>query len=116
MIDYAGLMTKSSLLRKQLGEDESSPVDIMGMAQRIDGLTLVYYPLGDRLSGMCVKSKRGNKLIAVNSEMTLGRQRFSLAHEFYHLFYDTLLLRFQLFLFHRIHSYPNANNRDCFAV
>ncbi|MDD2232313.1 MAG: ImmA/IrrE family metallo-endopeptidase [Sphaerochaetaceae bacterium] len=92
MINYAKLMTMAALLRKQLGEDSSSPVDIIALAQRIDGLTIVYYPLGDNLSGMCIKSQNGNNVIAINSAMTLGRQRFSMAHEFYHLYYDDSMI------------------------
>ncbi len=88
MIDYARLMTQSAMLRKRFGEDSSSPVDIFAMAQSIEKLTVVYYPLGDNLSGMCIKGQEENNLIAINSAMTLGRQRFSLGHEFYHLFYD----------------------------
>ena len=86
-IDYAKLMTQSSLLRKNLGEDSNSCIDIFALSQNIDGLTIVFYPLGDNLSGICIKGKNGNSLIAINSTMTLGRQRFSMAHEFYHLFY-----------------------------
>ena len=88
MIDYADLMTKAERLRKQLGEDNNSPVDIFALAQGIETLTIVYYPLGNKISGMCVKGADGRCTIALNSSMTLGRQRFSLAHEFYHLFYD----------------------------
>ena len=76
------------MLRKQLGENSNSPIDIFALAQGIEKLTIVYYPLGENLSGMCIKGQRGNNLIAINSAMTLGRQRFSLGHEFYHLFYD----------------------------
>lgn len=88
MIDHAVLMTRAAMLRRRLGEDSSSPVDILALAQGIEGLTIVYYPLGERLSGMCVKGQGNNHLIAVNSAMTLGRQRFSMAHEFYHLYFD----------------------------
>lgn len=92
MIDYANLMTQSAMLRKKLGEDSTSPLDIFSLAFNMDGLTLVYYPLGDNLSGMCIKGREHNNLIAINSSMTLGRQRFSLGHEFYHLFYDDSMI------------------------
>lgn len=92
MIDYAAIMTQAAMLRKRLGEDNSSPVDIFALALSIEMLTLVLYPLGENLSGMCVKGGAGNKLIAVNSGMTLGRQRFSLAHELYHLYYDESMM------------------------
>ncbi len=87
-MDYAKLMTQAAKLRKDYGSDENSPIDIFAFAQVIDGLTIAYYPFGDNLSGMCVKGQYCDNLIAINSAMTLGRQRFSLAHEFYHLFYD----------------------------
>ncbi|MDD3016665.1 MAG: hypothetical protein BWY02_02177 [bacterium ADurb.Bin157] len=87
-MNKADLMTKSIQLRMKLGEDSHSPVDIFSLAQSIERLTLVYYPMGDTLSGMCIKGKRNDCVIAINSAMSLGRQRFSLAHEFYHLYYD----------------------------
>ena len=87
-MDNARLMTQAAMLRKKLSEDNSSPIDIFAVAQNIEELTIVYYPLGENLSGMCIKGQEDNNLIAINSSMTLGRQRFSLAHEFYHLFYD----------------------------
>ncbi|MDJ0304683.1 ImmA/IrrE family metallo-endopeptidase [Dehalobacter sp.] len=92
MIDKADLMTKAIQLRKELGEDSNSPVDIFSLVLNIERLTLVYYPMGDNLSGMCIKGKSGDCVIAINSAMSLGRQRFSLAHEFYHLRYDDNML------------------------
>ena len=92
MINHVDLMTKSARLRKNLGEDSSSPVDIMALALSIENLTIVFYPMGENLSGMCIKGQEKNSVIALNSAMTLGRQRFSLAHEFYHLFYDDTMV------------------------
>ena len=88
MIDKALLMAQAALLRNKLGEDSNSPVDIFALAQNIEGLTIVFYPLGENLSGMCIKGTGNTSVVAVNSAMTLGRQRFSLAHEFYHLYFD----------------------------
>ncbi len=92
MIDYADLMTKAERLRMQFGEDNHSPIDIFSLAQGIELLTIVYYPMGNTISGMCVKGTEGRCTIALNSSMTSGRQRFSLAHEFYHLYYDENML------------------------
>ena len=92
MIDYAKLMAQASVLRKRLGEDDSSPIDIFSLVQELEGLTLVYYPMGEKLSGMCIKGQKGNNLIAINSAMTIGRQRFSMAHELYHLFFDNCMM------------------------
>lgn len=87
MIDKLDLNTKAQELREALGEDANSPVDIFSLASQIHELTIVYYPLGENISGMCVANERV-KLIAINSTMSYGRQRFSLAHEFFHLYYD----------------------------
>lgn len=86
-IDKMDLWKKAVSLRRQLGEDATSPIDIFTLAFSIAYLTIVYYPMGEHLSGMCIKDAK-NCVIAINSSMTLGRQRFSMAHEFYHLFYD----------------------------
>jgi len=87
LIDKLGLYTKALSLRKELGEDDVSPVDIFALAHTIDKLTLVFYAMGENLSGMCIKND-GKPVIAINSAMSLGRQRFSLAHELYHLYFD----------------------------
>ena len=55
MLDKLDLNTKAQELRELLGEDASSPVDIFSLANQIDGLTLVFYPLGENISGMCVR-------------------------------------------------------------
>lgn len=91
-MDYAKLMTRAAQLRIELGEDSFSPVDIFAVAQTIENLTIVYYPFGEKVSGMCIKGQKGNNLIAINSAMTLGRQRFTLAHEFYHMFFDASMV------------------------
>lgn len=87
MISKLDLSTKAQELREAMGEDANSPVDIFSLANQIDELTIVYYPLGENISGMCVTDDK-IKLIAINSMMSYGRQRFSLAHEFYHLYFD----------------------------
>lgn len=87
MLDKLDLNTKAQELRELLGEDANSPVDIFALANQIDGLTLVFYPLGENISGMCVRDSE-IRLIAINSTMSYGRQRFSLAHELYHLYFD----------------------------
>ena len=92
MIDYVDLITKAEVLKKKLGEDNHSPVDIFALVQRIEKLTIVYYPMGKTISGMCIKGTNNKTIIALNSSMSLGRQRFSLAHELYHLYYDDNML------------------------
>ena len=87
MIDKFNLSAKSAYVRKRLGEDVDSPIDIFALAQGISRLTLVLYHLGENISGACIKY--GNSaVIAINVDKTLGRQRFSLAHELYHYYFD----------------------------
>lgn len=49
------------------------------------GFIIVKFPSKDKkLSGFCIE-KSGYKCIYINSNTSLGRQRFSLWHEYYHL-------------------------------
>ena len=73
-------------LRREFGIDIYSPVDIFSLINNRDDLTLVFYPMSERISGICVRDEN-NKIIAVNSNTTYGRQRFTIAHELYHLFF-----------------------------
>jgi Zn-dependent peptidase ImmA (M78 family) len=86
-MDKLELNTQATTLRKELGEDSLSPIDVFNLAYTIKKLTLVFYPMSLHLSGICIKGK-GSNIIAINSSMTRGRQRFSLAHELYHLYFD----------------------------
>lgn len=73
-------------LRKQLGEDSFSPIEIFSMLGNTENLTVVFYPMSDRISGACIRDDN-MKLIAINSRLTYGRQRFTAAHELCHLFF-----------------------------
>jgi Zn-dependent peptidase ImmA (M78 family) len=73
-------------LRRELGEDTSSPIDIFALIGSISDLSVVYLPMSDNISGMSVKDE-DIKLIAINSNMSIGRQRFTVAHELCHLYY-----------------------------
>lgn len=74
-------------LRADFGKDNLSPIDVFACAREVPRLTTVAYPFGATISGMCVKHDDFS-LVAYNSAQTLGRQRFTLAHELYHLFFD----------------------------
>ncbi len=87
MIDKMILSNKAAGIRKKLGEDSALPIDIFALVYSLANVTLVKYPLGDKISGACLKG-RTSAVIAVNSGMSVGRQRFSLAHELYHFYYD----------------------------
>lgn len=103
MNNEADILKKSEKLRKFMGEDNSSPVDVFTLVLNIDKLSLVLHPLGENISGICVKSDNSN-LIIINSDMSLGRQKFSLAHELYHLYFDKDT--------NKSISFKNFNNKD----
>ncbi len=81
------LSNKAASVRKQLGVDNYTPIDIFALVQNIPKMTITLFPFGSNISGVCVKHKR-SFLIMVNSGMSIGRQRFTLAHELYHYYFD----------------------------
>ena len=85
MKDKSELNSNAILLRKKLGEDIFSPIDVFGLIKGIEDTTLVFYPMSEQISGMCVRIDHKDSLIAINSNSTYGRQRFTASHELYHL-------------------------------
>jgi len=73
-------------LRREFGIDIYSPVDIFSLIKNCEDLTIVFYPMAERISGICIR-EGNNKIIGVNSNTTYGRQRFTIAHELYHLYF-----------------------------
>lgn len=84
--DYI-LLNRAFETRVRCGEDSNSPFNIFSAVSAINEITLVFYPFSSNLSGMCIKDSN-NTVIALNSTSSYGRQRFTLAHELYHYFYD----------------------------
>jgi Zn-dependent peptidase ImmA (M78 family) len=106
------LAKEAGELRRLFGFDVHSRVDVFNLVNRIEPLTLVFYPMGERISGMCLKGAE-DVLIAINSSMTHGRQRFSMAHELYHYYYDDMETMFCAFDIGE--SSPEEKNANAFA-
>lgn len=85
MIDYKELRFQATSLREALSVPDDAPIDIFAVIARTNIYTLVEYPFSDKISGMSIQIPQGNRIIAVNMNDTLGRQRFTCAHELYHL-------------------------------
>lgn len=83
------LNSNAIYLRKQFNENLLSPIDVFSIINSIENFTLVFYPMSDRISGISIRINGGDCLIAINSTLTYGRQRFTAAHELYHLFFQT---------------------------
>lgn len=75
--------------RRMLGEDGYSPIDIFALANgwKEKKITIVHFPLSERISGMCTCMQE-DVVICINSKSSYGRQRFTLAHELYHVLYE----------------------------
>lgn len=87
-IDRLDLDSKAYECRRTLCIDTDAPIDIFSViTEEISELTLILYPFGKNISGMFMSSD-GVKCIAINSNMPYGRQRFTLAHELYHYYFD----------------------------
>lgn len=78
-------------MRRKWGEDGYSPIDIFAIINgwKEKKITLVKYPLSGRISGMCTRVD-DDIVIGINSTTSYGRQRFTLAHELYHILYETI--------------------------
>ena len=73
--------------RTQVGINLNEPINVKTLMRKL-GVTTMYRPLSENSYGISCKSMSGKMFILVNSATTRGRQHFTIAHEFYHLFYD----------------------------
>ncbi len=80
--------------RRMWNEDGYSPIDIFAIVNgwKDMKITIVKYPMSSRISGMCIKEKE-DIIICINSATSYGRQRFTLAHELYHVLYEKNMQR-----------------------
>lgn len=75
--------------RKKLGIDIFDPIEnISNLLQKKANISIIKKRLTNDISGICSKSDDGIMAILVNTNFSLGRQNFTLAHEYYHLMYD----------------------------
>lgn len=72
--------------RAKINEKKYSPIDCYKLLEKLDVLT-VFLPGGadSSISGMALKSG-AHRFMMINSDMSLGRQHFTICHELYHLF------------------------------
>ena len=84
MKDDLQLQTEAVKLRRINGYGSTEPIDVIGLLLAQECYTFIRLPMTENISGMCVIDG-DSKIIAVNSMMSLGRQRFTVAHELYHI-------------------------------
>ena len=80
--------------RRMWNEDGYSPIDIFAIVNgwKDKKITIVKYPMTSRISGMYTKENK-DIIICINSTTSYGRQRFTLAHELYHVLYEENMQR-----------------------
>lgn len=71
-------------LREKMGHSNKEPLNIFSLLLSDSNYTLIKTKLSENISGMCIR-EGDTKFMALNSKMSLGRQRFTAAHELYHL-------------------------------
>jgi len=70
--------------RKNNSLNDVEPINCKSLLLKLNVLT-VYRPLSDDFSGMCLR-KGDLKFMLLNSKHSRGKQHYTIAHEFYHLF------------------------------
>ncbi|MCQ2360197.1 MAG: ImmA/IrrE family metallo-endopeptidase [Paludibacteraceae bacterium] len=79
-----------ALARKFRIENEigiASPIDVKTLLRQLK-ITAMFRPLSRNSYGISCKSKSGKLFMLINSNSTIGRQHFTIAHELYHLLFE----------------------------
>ena len=80
----------AQMLRHEWGIESFAPVNIRSLIySNIRNLTILWFPMKSNISGCCSKTEE-DKIIFINTNNTIGRQNFTLAHELYHLLYENI--------------------------
>lgn len=74
--------------RRKIGVDEGSPIVVKDVLSKLHIFT-VYREMSLGVSGMSLRNAESQMAILVNSALPLGKQHETIAHEWYHLFYDS---------------------------
>lgn len=83
-VDYHQLELNAINLRDEYGYSTNLPVDVFGILKSVKKMTLVFNMLSDNIRGMAVNDA-GNYFVVINTAYSLGSQRYTAAHELYHL-------------------------------
>ena len=84
-IDY-DLQKKAIQFRNENGIGPKEPIPFRSIFSKL-GIVCVYKELSGKFSGMSIKVGE-NKFVLINSSHPIGRQNFTICHEFYHLFIE----------------------------
>lgn len=76
---------KAATFRKINGFGETDPIRLESLLIKQNIITL-FKPLSGSLAGMAIKASDNALFMLINSNHSLGKQHFTIAHELYHLF------------------------------
>ena len=79
------IANKAEQFREQHGLGQYSPINFHQFLLKTNIIT-VFKPLSDDFSGMSICYRNSYRFMLINSNQILSRQRFTIAHELYHLF------------------------------
>lgn len=80
----------AEMLRHDWGIESFASVNIRSIVyNNIKNLTVLWFPMKTNISGCCSKTNKDD-VIFINTNHTIGRQNFTLAHELYHLLYEDI--------------------------
>lgn len=75
-------------MRAMLGVSHTEAISVKTAIRKLNIQTM-YRPMSDAYCGMSMRSADGQMFMLLNSNISRGRQHFTVAHELYHLYYDT---------------------------
>jgi Zn-dependent peptidase ImmA (M78 family) len=78
---------KANETRRTLGLSENEPIDILKILRDCLDVHLVFKPLVSNVSGIFLRMGK-TQMILINSSKSSGHQKFTAAHELFHLKYD----------------------------
>lgn len=78
------LEARANKFRRENGIASDAAIDFENLLRSLDVLT-VFRPLKSAFSGMALKTQNNNFML-INSNVSRGRQHFTIGHELYHLF------------------------------
>ena len=79
------LQKKAASFRGRNGIGSSEAIRLKSLLLKLNVLTF-FRPLTEGFSGMSLKVNENARFMLINSNHSLGRQHFTIAHELYHLF------------------------------
>ena len=79
------IQKKANQFRERNGISGGEAIRLKSLLLKLNVLTL-FRPLTEAFSGMSLKINDNVRFILVNSNHSVGRQHFTIAHELYHLF------------------------------